>query len=186
MAVLNKIRQRSVILILVIALALFSFVLADVIRNGGMISQKSQNTIASVNGEDLDREQFARQVDAYQRNMGQNTSSAQVVNMVWDMNLREMLLEEQFEELGIRVEEAQVKNLLRQQLAGDPTFSNEAGMFDENKLQEYVATLKATSPVAYQQWIDFENSIAKTRRRRACRPGPPGAAGRSQPAALGG
>ncbi|HET8754337.1 MAG TPA: peptidylprolyl isomerase [Salinimicrobium sp.] len=166
MAVLNKIRQRSVILILVIALALFSFVLADVIRNGGMISQKSQNTIASVNGEDLDREQFARQVEAYQRNMGPNASSSQAVNMVWNMNLREMLLEEQFDELGIRVEEAQVKNLLRQQLAGDPTFSNEAGMFDENKLEEYVATIKATSPVAYQQWVDFENSVAKSAREQ--------------------
>ena len=75
MAVLNKIRQRSVFLIVIIALALFSFVLADVIRNGGMVSQKSQNTIATINGEDIESEQFARQVEAYQRNMGPNATT---------------------------------------------------------------------------------------------------------------
>ena len=164
MAVLNKIRQRSVFLIIIIALALFSFVLADVIRNGGMVSQKSQNTIATINGEDIDRMEFARQVEAYQRNLGPSATSSQAVNAVWDMNVRQAVLEEQFDELGIRVEEAQVKQLLREQLAGNPTFSNEAGMFDENRLREYVATLKSTSPEAYQQWVDFENSVAKAAR----------------------
>jgi len=164
MAVLNKIRQRSVFLIIIIALALFSFVLADVIRNGGMVSQKSQNTIATINGEDIDRVDFARQVEAYQRNLGPNATSAQAVNAVWDMNVRELVLEDQFEELGIRVEEAHVKELLREQLKGNPSFSNEAGMFDENRLREYVATLKSTSPEAYQQWVDFENSVAKAAR----------------------
>ncbi len=164
MAVLNKIRQRSVFLIIIIALALFSFVLADVIRNGGMVSQKSQNTIATINGEDIEREQFARQVEAYQRNLGPNASSMQAVNMVWDMNVRQAVLEEQFEELGIRIEEAQLKRMLREELANNPNFTNEAGQFDENRLREYVATLKATSPSAYQQWIDFETSIGKAAR----------------------
>ena len=164
MAVLNKIRQRSVFLIVIIALALFSFVLADVIRNGGMVSQKSRNTIATVNGQDIDREQFARQVEAYQRNLGPNASTAQAVNMVWDIQVRQALLEEEFEELGIRVEEAQVKNLVGREMANNPNFLNAAGNFDEGKLKEYVAALKTTSPEAYQQWLDFENSVAKTAR----------------------
>lgn len=166
MAVLNKIRQRSVFLIVIIALALFSFVLADVIRNGGMVSQKSQNTIASINGDDIEREQFARQVEAYQRNLGPNASTAQAVNMVWDLSVRQKLLEQQFEELGIRVEEAQVKALLRQEMGDNPNFTNEAGMFDESKLREYVATLKSTSPEAYQQWLDYETSVGKSAREQ--------------------
>ncbi|QED38198.1 peptidylprolyl isomerase [Antarcticibacterium arcticum] len=164
MAVLNKIRQQSVFLIIIIALALFAFVLADVIRNGGMSSQKSQNVIATVNGEEISREDFARQVDAYQRNMGANASTAQAVNQVWDFKLREVVLEEQFKELGIDVGEAQVRRLLRMQLANNPNFTNEAGMFDENRMQEYVANLRATSPEAYQQWVTYENSIAESAR----------------------
>src|SRR5690606_1486451 len=134
MAVLNQIRQRSVFLIIIIALALFSFVLADVIRNGGMSSQKSQNVIAKVKGEEISREDFARQVDAYQRNMGANASTAQAVNQVWEFKLREELLKKQFEELGIDVGEAQVRRALRMQLANNPNFTNEAGVFDNNRL----------------------------------------------------
>ncbi|WP_029034201.1 peptidylprolyl isomerase [Salinimicrobium terrae] len=166
MAVLNSIRQRSVFLIVIIALALFSFVLADVIRNGGMVSQKSQNTIATINGEDIEREQFARQVEAVQRNMGQNATTSQVVARVWEMNVRRALMQEQFEELGIRVEEAQVKEMMRLELGNNPSFTNEAGVFDEAKLREYVATLKSTSPQAYQQWVEYENNLAETAREQ--------------------
>lgn len=164
MAVLNKIRQRSVFLIIIIALALFAFVLADVIRNGGMSSQKSQNVVATVNGEEISREEFARQVEAYQQNMGQNASTTQAVNQVWDMKLREVMLLEEFDKLGIDVGEAQVRRALRQQLGQNPNFTNEAGMFDDNRLQEYVANLRATSPEAYQQWVAYENSIAESAR----------------------
>lgn len=162
MAVLNKIRQRSVFLIIIIALALFSFVLADVIRNGGLSSQNSQNVIATVNGNDISREEFAREVEAFERNMGNNISTTQAVNRVWDQKLRQVILEEEVEKLGIRAGEDQITNLVRSQMAGNPNFSNEAGMFDENRLREYVANLKETSPQAYAQWQQFTSNLAET------------------------
>ncbi|MCM8571051.1 peptidylprolyl isomerase [Gramella jeungdoensis] len=162
MAVLNKIRQRSVFLIIIIALALFSFVLADVIRNGGLSSQNSQNVIATVNGEEIGREEFARDVEAFERNMGRNISTTQAVNRVWDQKLREVILTEEIEKLGIRAGDAQVTNLVRSQMAGNPNFTNEAGMFDENRLREYVANLRETSPQAYEQWQNFTSNLAKT------------------------
>ena len=66
MAVLNKIRQRSLFLIIVIALALFSFVLADLFKNSGALTSKSQNIIATINGVDISREDFLRQVEGVQ------------------------------------------------------------------------------------------------------------------------
>ena len=164
MAVLNKIRQHNVFLILIIAMALFAFVLADLIGSGGMSSTKSQNVIAEVNGEEISREEFAMQVESMQRNMGPNATTAQVVNQVWEFKLREVILKEEFEKLGINVGEAQVRQLLRTELAGNPNFTNEAGMFDDNRLQEYVANLKATSPQAYQQWVSFEDNVAESAR----------------------
>ncbi|SDS50596.1 peptidylprolyl isomerase [Gramella sp. MAR_2010_147] len=162
MAVLNKIRQRSVFLIIIIALALFSFVLADVIRNGGMASQSSQNTIATVNGTEISREEFAREVENFERNMGNNMSTTQAVNRIWDQKLRQVILEEEVEKLGIRAGEAQVTQLVRAQMANNPNFTNEAGMFDENRLREYVANLKETSPQAYEQWQQFTSNLAQT------------------------
>ncbi len=165
MAVLNKIRQRSVFLIVIIALALFSFVLADLIRNGGAISQKAESTIATINGQDIDRVDFAKKVEAASRNFGGRGSSIQAVNYVWNQELREVIFGEQFEELGIRVGADQVNTLLEESLANNPTFQNEAGVFDKAKMQEYVANVKETSPQAYQQWLDYEASISKGARQ---------------------
>ncbi len=161
MAVLNKIRQRSFFLIVIIALALFSFVIGDLLRNGGAISQKAENTIATINGKSIDRTDFARKVEAASRNFGTSGSSIQAVNYVWNQEVRQAVFEGEFEELGITIGEEQVNELLEESLANNPTFQNEAGVFDKAKMQEYVANIQATSKQAYQQWLDYEVSISK-------------------------
>lgn len=164
MAVLNKIRERSIFLIVIIALALFSFVLADVIRNGGFSSQKSQSTVAVVNGDDIERQEFAAQVETFQRNMQQEMTTMQAVKQVYDSKVQEVLLQQQVDELGIQVGEKQISQLLETQLAGNPNFSDENGFFDPAVLREYVANMKATSPEAYNQWLTYENNVAEAAR----------------------
>ncbi|MFB9051496.1 SurA N-terminal domain-containing protein [Formosa undariae] len=162
MAVLNKIRQRSLFLILIIALALFSFVLSGLFQNGDALANKSQSVVATINGKEISREDFLRKVEFAQRQMGQGVTNTQAMNTVWNQELRQAVMESQYNSLGFTVERDQMRNLLKTNLAGSPEFQNEAGLFDENKLNEYIATLKATSAEGYQQWIDYEQSIAAT------------------------
>lgn len=159
MAVLNKIRQRGLFLIIVIALALFSFVIGDLFRNTDALVGKSQNIVATINGKDISREDFMQKVEVAQRQLGPNGTNTQAMNRVWEQEVRQAVLETQFEELGMTVEKDQMRDLLRTNLATSPEFQNEAGLFDENKLNEYIANLKETSAVAYAQWVDYENSI---------------------------
>ena len=77
MAVLNKIRQRSIFLIIIIALALFSFIIGDIFTNMGS-SEKSQNVVATINGEDIDRGAFMNQVENVQRQSGGSVSNTQI------------------------------------------------------------------------------------------------------------
>jgi peptidyl-prolyl cis-trans isomerase D len=158
MAILNNIRKRGVFLIIIIALALFSFILADVIRNGGFASEKSQTTVAVVNGEEIGREAFMQQVESTQRSLGPNGTTGQAMSSVWDNEIRKMLLSQEFEKLGLSAEKSQINNALRLNLSTNETFLNDAGVFDEGKLQEYIASVKASNPTAYQQWLDFEKS----------------------------
>ncbi|WP_405291242.1 SurA N-terminal domain-containing protein [Algibacter sp. Ld11] len=160
MAVLNKIRQRSLFLILIIALALFSFVLADLFKNSDALSAKSQNTVGTVNGTDITRESFLQKVDVAQRQAGASATSTQVMNRVWDQEVREAVMGAQFEKLGISVEKDQMKDLLKTALASSPEFLNEAGLFDEAKLNEYIANLKETSPAGYESWVNYEKQLA--------------------------
>ena len=159
MAILNSIRKRGVFLIIIIALALFSFILADVIRNGGFSSEKSLTTVATINGETLTRDIFMKQVELTQRNLGENGTTAQAMNMVWDRELRNVLQQQQYDALGLTAQKEQLEESLRMGLASNPTFQNTDGVFSALKVQEYIANVKATNPTAYQQWLDYENNL---------------------------
>ena len=78
MAILNKIRQRSLFLIIIIALALFSFVLGGLIKNGSALSAKSQNTVGTVNGKDITRTEFLEKVEVAQKQAGASATNTQV------------------------------------------------------------------------------------------------------------
>ena len=159
MAILNSIRKRGVFLIIIIALALFSFILADVIRNGGFSSEKSLTTVATINGESLTRDIFMKQVELTQRNLGENGTTAQAMNMVWDRELRNVLQQQQYDALGLTAQKEQLEELLRMGLASNPTFQDADGIYSALKVQEYIANVKATNPTAYQQWLEYENNL---------------------------
>lgn len=159
MAILNSIRKRGIFLILIIALALFAFILSDVLTSGGG-GPKGQNNIATVNGTDISRQSFMEEVEATQRNMDPNGNASQAMNVVWDRELRRVIMEEQIEKAGLGVEKAHLDNALKSALANNPTFLNEAGQVDEGKIQEYIASIKASSPEMYRQWLTFEENLS--------------------------
>jgi peptidyl-prolyl cis-trans isomerase D len=161
MAVLNKIRQQSIFLIVIIAMALFAFVFMDVIDGGGFSSNKEQNSIATVNGNDISRLDFINKVENALRNMGTNATNLQAANVVWNNELRSILLREQIESLGLQISDDQLTTLLSQNLSGNPTFSNQAGMFDPFMLQEYLADVRVNAPELYHQFVEFERTISQ-------------------------
>ncbi|RIA08692.1 peptidyl-prolyl cis-trans isomerase D [Flavobacteriaceae bacterium MAR_2010_72] len=169
MAVLNKIRQRSLFLILIIALALFSFVLTDLFKNSDALFGGPQDIVATVNGKDIGREEFMNSVDVMQRQLGPSSTSTQAMNNVYDQEVRQAIMETQFEKLGLSVEQDQMRNLIRTNFSSFPEFNNEDGIFDEAKMNEFIANLKATSPqrsqiggslINYADWVSNEQSIA--------------------------
>ena len=168
MAVLNKIRQRSIFLILIIALALFSFIIGDIFQNLDS-SAASDTAIATVNGEDIDRDDFMAKVENIQRQSGGSTTNTQAMNRVWENELRAKVMQSQYDALGISVERDFMRDLLKQNLTSFEEFKNEAGLFDEDKLNEFIANLKAISPetttlggtpINYQSWTTFEQNVA--------------------------
>ena len=60
MAVLSKIRERSLFLILIIAMALFAFVLSGLFDSN--MFNKNVTSIGEVNGEPITREEFGQEV----------------------------------------------------------------------------------------------------------------------------
>ncbi|PZO24401.1 MAG: peptidylprolyl isomerase, partial [Flavobacteriaceae bacterium] len=136
MAVLSKIRQRSLLLIFVIGFCLLAFVVGDLINSGGF--KQTSKYVGSINGEDISFEDFRSKVDAVEKG-GQGISSSQAANQVWEQEVSLALLTEQFEKLGIRVGESQILDVLKQSqdIGQNPQFQNAAGQFDYQKYKEF-------------------------------------------------
>ena len=159
MAILSKIRQRSFFLIVIIALALFSFVLADVIQSGTFGS--STKYAGTVNGENIMGQEFQYKVAQAEQ---QGMSNVQASNGVWDQEVRRIILSEQFEELGLRIGSEQLINVMKENpnFASNPQFQNEAGKFDVAKFKEYVsATFYKQGPEQKAQWESFEADVER-------------------------
>ena len=160
MAVLNSIRKRGVFLILIIALALFSFILSDII-NKGSSAASVQNVVATVNGTEILREDFMTQVDEYQRNLGPNAAASQAMNLVWDRQLKSLLYDQQVKALGLTISEEQLNDQLRMTLANNPTFQDENGLYSDARLLEYMAAIQNNAR-AKQQWDAFLKGVRES------------------------
>ncbi|MFE3868123.1 peptidylprolyl isomerase [Flavobacterium sp. LS2P90] len=136
MAVLAKIRQRSALLIAVIALALFAFIIQDLIGKGGF--GQSTKDVGSINGKDIAFEDFRIKVSNVEKS-GEGITSTAAANRVWDQEVSIALLSSEFEKLGLRVGEKHILEILKsdENIGKNPLFLNAAGMFDIAKFKEY-------------------------------------------------
>lgn len=160
MAVLENIRKRTTVLILIIGLALFAFVISGVFTSSNLGGEKVGSSVAEINGEDISINEFRQEVETASRRVGPTTSSMQVINQVWENKIRKTILGEQFEELGIGIEQDQIVDFLRTTgYAQNPEFQNGNGQFDPNRFKQTVADWKVNNPAQYEAWLQTENEI---------------------------
>lgn len=138
MAVLSKIRKRSGLLLLAIGFALLAFVIQDIFNSG----MKSISTdVGSVNGKDISFDEFRIKVANTEKNAqnGQQMTSMQASNQVWNQEVQVALLNAEFEKLGIRVGEKHIIEAFKSDpnIGQNQMFLNAAGKFDLNKFKDY-------------------------------------------------
>ncbi|OYX86070.1 MAG: peptidylprolyl isomerase [Flavobacteriales bacterium 32-34-25] len=155
MAVLSKIRQRSALMIAVIALALFAFIIGDLFKSGSF-SSTSQD-VGSINGKDISFESFRLKVSDVEKS-GQGITSTAAANRVWEQEVSVALLSSEFDKLGLRVGEKHIIEILKadQNIGQNPMFLNAAGMFDLAKFKEYFKTNPAQAEYLKQREKDAE------------------------------
>ncbi|MCX6184243.1 MAG: peptidylprolyl isomerase [Flavobacterium sp.] len=136
MAVLQKIRQRSLLLIAVIGFSLLAFIVQDLYNKGGFGNSKY---IGSVNGKDISFEDFRVKVSNVEKSGQQGMTSTQAVNRVWDQEVAIALLSAEFDKLGIQAGEKHIIEAFKmdQNIGQNPLFQNAAGQFDLAKFKEY-------------------------------------------------
>ena len=158
MAVLGQIRKRSFFLILVIGMALFAFVIADVFNRAGPNSS-SDDPIGVVNDIDMDLNYFRSLVEQTERSY--NLSTMESVSTVWDQLVKSTIFNQQFKYLGIDAGKEQIEMMLSQNesITNDPRFQNSSGIFDFGLFVNFLAQLEIENPAAFQDWKLQEESL---------------------------
>ena len=165
MAVLGKIRQRSIFLILVIGMALFAFVISGVFGSNSANAGPT-DPVAIINDDEVDINFFRQMVEQTERTY--NYSTLQSVNLVWNQALRNTIFDQQFEALGIDAGKDQLEQIISsdESVLSNPSFQNEAGFFDFGVFTDYIAKMKIESPASYENWKIQEQSIIGVAKQR--------------------
>ncbi|MBK6478941.1 MAG: peptidylprolyl isomerase [Saprospiraceae bacterium] len=109
MALIGKIRKHSWIMVVLIGLALLSFLVMDVVTNNSLGGSQTKFSIGKVNGKSIDYNDFSRTeqilynsstVDPYVRR-----------NYLWNYLVESSILETQSEKLGFGVSETEMEEL---------------------------------------------------------------------------
>ena len=169
MAILENIRKRTTVLILIIGMALFAFVISGIFTSNDFAGGKVGSSVAKINGDEISIDEFRRKVERASRRSGPTTSSMQLVNSVWSQVERSTILGQQIENLGIEIEQDQIIDVIKSSpgFTQNPQFLNESGVFDESKFIDFLNELKINAPLQYQDWLQDEEAIIQSAKEQA-------------------
>ncbi|PRX56359.1 peptidylprolyl isomerase [Flagellimonas meridianipacifica] len=163
MAILENIRKRTTVLILIIGLALFAFVISGVFTSNEFGGAKVGSAVAEINGETISIDDFRREVESASRRFGPNFPATQLVNTVYEQQVRKALLGQQFEDLGINVESDQIVEFVRTSgYAQIPDFLDENGIFNEEVFRTAISDWSVNNPARYEEWLGIEEIIIQS------------------------
>ena len=156
MAILGKIRERSIFLIFIIGMALLAFVFTGVFDGN---STQSQEPVLIVGDAEVGIDEFSRQVDFAERRY--RMTSMQAVNFAFEQSVDAKVYEQTFEDLGFDVGKNHIELFLKSDpnFSSDPQFVDENGAFDPQRFTDFILDLRQNNPQGFEQWKAQEGSI---------------------------
>ncbi len=167
MALIGEIRKHYWLLVVVIGLALVLFILSDFQRK----SNTHTNNMGVVNGDKISMTDFNKSVEqnmeAAKQQYGKasltSEESFQIRQQTWNQKVNEILLEKQFEKLGLAVSADELNDLIRGKNP-DPmivrSFTDpQTGRFDPRTINNFLENLDKVDPAMKQRYLAMEASI---------------------------
>lgn len=174
---MNKIRSRAGLLIIVIGVAMVSFILTDMFN--GLTGGRGANTqnIGEVHGQKVDLQEF---YDQYQANLANNQTPDdpdaryRILNQTWDGYCNQIIFEKEYESSGMAVHGQELVDLFVNPPFNSPIrniFRDSLGRFNPNLVRQQMdrrAQIGATPTTDedkrfVQDWQNLEDYIYQNR-----------------------
>lgn len=163
MAILGKIRERSIFLIFIIGMALLAFVFTGVFDGS---SSASQDPVLIVGEEEVGIDEFSRQVEFVERNY--RMSTMQAVEFAYNQTTNAKAYKQTFDALGLTVGKKHIEHFIKTDpnFSNDPQFQGEDGKFDTERFADFILDLSQNNPQGFEQWKAQEEAIKNNLRLR--------------------
>lgn len=179
MALLEKLRVKAgLLLAIVIGLSLLAFVLSDFLDSSGSLFTRSKFEIAEVSGKSVpytDYEMLVNELEDIQKLQSGQASldeetMDQIRNVTWENMIQDMLLEKQYEKLGLDVSKDELRDLIMgenphpaiAQLFTDP----QTGILNRQAFNSFMQRISAEDEASEEKryYLYIENEIFRQRK----------------------
>ncbi len=177
MATLQRIRNRAGLLVaVIIGMAIFAFVLQDLLSGGQTAFSRSQFEFAEINGNSIQYDEYQARVDKlteyYQLRIGQTSLDEQTLESIreqsWQDMVREYITKDEYKELSISVSIDEMMDMVQgrnphpviSSLFSDP----ETGILNRTFLVQFIRTMNDDPSGAQKTiWLYLEKEIMNDR-----------------------
>ena len=168
MAALQKIRSKGVLLVTVIAVALFLFVAGDLFRGLESLFQQSSQQIGEIGGKSVSIQDYQKLTDdlqTYYEIVQQKSSfSEEEMNRIkdeaWQTYIQQQLIQKQCEELGLAVSDEEISEVVKSgysQMLQVPVFMNQqTGRYDYSAVSSFLTEYKKLKDAGSQVPDEYE------------------------------
>jgi len=157
MATLEKIRSKGVLLVLVVGLALLAFIVGDFLKEGSNYFNKSRETVAKIEGEDINIKDYTAAIDqmteVYKIETGKSELNEEMLTQlrqsVWESMVNEKILNAEAKKLGLAVSKDELSdrligNNIHPLILQRRSFAGENGQFSRPQLVQFLNSLDET------------------------------------------
>ena len=157
MATLEKIRSKGVLLVLVVGLALLAFIVGDFLKEGSNYFNKSRETVAKIEGEDINIKDYTVSIDqmteVYKIETGKSELNEEMMTQlrqsVWENMVNEKILNAEAKKLGLAVSKDELSdrligNNIHPLIQQRRSFAGENGQFSRPQLVQFLNSLDET------------------------------------------
>lgn len=173
MAALQKIRSKGVLLVSIIALALFLFVAGDLFRGLESIFQSSSQQVGEVEGKSVSIQEYQKMIEDWQTyaeiSSNQSSFSEDELNRIkeqaWQSYVQSQIIKNQCDELGIAVADEEISDVVKsgysQWLQIQPFFNQQTNRYDYSIVSTFLSEYKKLKdsgtqvPEAYEKLYNY-------------------------------